>query len=262
VKLKDKALWLDPTNFQVYPEGVFEDIAERKALILDPKKITLEEIKFPALKENRAKYLFKISITKKKTFQYKVILDQAGMMAVGDTGALLRSSKEQFTESLISDLTNRAVPLSYKLESREEELRSHIVQPRRIVVSYEIPYDPIITSMGPAVNYYPPANILDLAYVDRNKRVSDLRLGVPKDVLITIDYSNMKMLGDKVKDCRATSSWLEYTFRLVKQPFQVKTGVAIKKFSISAAEMRTPEFEKFQKQLKACALPKNLIFSQ
>ncbi|MGZ3791591.1 MAG: DUF3857 domain-containing protein, partial [Bdellovibrio sp.] len=33
-RLGNKKLWLDPTNFQSYPEGVFEDIAGRKALIL------------------------------------------------------------------------------------------------------------------------------------------------------------------------------------------------------------------------------------
>ena len=101
-KIKDKVFWLDPTNFSVYSHGVFSDIADRPALVLEQPVSKL--LRTPKLHSSDSEFrLFQsFRITKNRFLKTVGSMYFKGRAAIPYTGALLNKSKKSIDYDFIS----------------------------------------------------------------------------------------------------------------------------------------------------------------
>jgi len=144
--------WIDPTNFESMADGIFPDIANKMALILDPKNPGYEQI--PAVNPKRAE------TTLKRKF---VILDNTKIIESGDlvlknettlglTGAALKVSDERIKNVIyyaLADYSN--LDEKNKKGMNLPKLNSRIVKDIPVSYSFERENDIIPTNIGPAL---------------------------------------------------------------------------------------------------------------
>lgn len=258
VNLDGRARWLDPTNFQAFAEGVFEDIADRQALVLNPKEMALQRIEFSSSQDNKEDESLETWLKTNDVALTKSNLLHTGLFALPDTGAFLKGSKTGFEELLIEKLTNRSELLNYKIES--PNLTSRTVQPLQFEIEYSRPFRPAQTSMGPALDYPPPELIMDLQKVDAASREADFKLRPPSITNSVSTFHNAKIRGNRIKNCQVNSSWVDYTFRVQEKPIRVTRRLEIKKYLISAEDLHSKEFTDFQNKLRSCGRVKYLVY--
>lgn len=257
VQLGEKKFWLDPTNFQSFPDGIFEDIGERQALILDPAALRLDWIRFPQADRSLERVATKVKL-RKLSQEVNMKIYHSGAMALHETGSLLRSSRSQFEEATVSKLSKNGSILKYKFDL--PQMKSRIVQPLEMQLNFEQHLRPIATSMGPAIEFK-MANVVDqLSEIDVRRRIDHFRLGQPYQAEHTVEYTNLRFLGDAVKNCEVKSPWIDFSFAVSNKPARVIRKMTIKKFIIRAAELGSPEFKRFHEQIRVCSRPKTLLY--
>ncbi|MGZ3773538.1 MAG: DUF3857 domain-containing transglutaminase family protein [Pseudobdellovibrionaceae bacterium] len=260
VQLDNKKLWLDPTNFQSFPEGVFEDIGDRQALILNPENISIENVEFPSASFSIEKIYYDTTLSGENTLSEHVIIDHTGAAALHETGQLLRFSREQFEEGTIERITSRSDVLSYKV--RMSGVNSRIVQPVNVDVSLERHWYPAKTSVGLAINIPIMELVQNLIRVDSANRESDFLLEIPRQVEIIDSYKNIQLRGSSLRDCVVVSPWLDYSLSIGKKPIKVTRKMEIKKHIITGEDIKSKDFLRFQKDLKECGKTSYLIFDR
>jgi hypothetical protein len=260
VNVDGRQLWVDPTNFQSFADGVFEDIAGRQALLMHPTKMQLKPIEFTEAQKNLETMTTRIHLDSDKIRHDVLQLDLVGSMAQPVTGSELRYSRDQFEEGTIGNLANRADLEKYHFGPWD--LKSRIVAPIKLNVEIERRFHPVETSMGLAFEFEAPEDINDLAKVDRANRESSFKLATPYVAKSTTVLENVTIQGDAVKNCIAKSPWIDYEFTVSKRPVQVVRNMVVKRYLITRDEVRSPEFAKFQEIIRGCARAKYLIFKR
>ncbi len=257
VILKDRQLWLDPTNFQSFAQGVFEDIAERKALVLSPKKIEFRRVEFLPFNESREITHESTSIEANSIRTNLINVEYSGAFALSMTGAELKDSKEQFEKSFIDLYVSISDLIKFKFEPFL--LKSRIVKPLQFKFSIDAQFHPTETSLGQALEFAPPQIIRDITNIDRGNRVSDLQLEIPSEAANIFTLVNMHGKGKGLKDCKIKSPWMDYTFAVSEKLNQVTRQLVIKKYVVKVAEVKSKLFEDFQNEVRRCSLSKFLV---
>ena len=260
VVLKNRQLWLDPTNFQSFAQGVFEDIAERKALVISDKKIEFRSIEFPPASESQEIAYEVTSINSKQVQHTQVKVEDTGMFALALTGSELKDSKEQFEKAYIDQYANVSDLIKFHFEFFE--LKSRIVRPIEFHFSFDTHFHPTETSLGTALDFSPPQIIRDIINVDRSNRESDLQFEVPSEATNVYTFSKMKGRGRGLKNCHIRSTWLDYDFEVSAKLDEVTRRVAIKKYIVKAEEVKSKAFESFQSEVRDCGLSKYLVLDR
>lgn len=256
--INGKKLWLNPTNFQSFAEGVFEDIADRDSLILNPENMEIQHIDFTPASTNTSTVTISTRFNQRKHAVKKIKIDYHGFFATPGTGIMLHKSPTEYADTVVSYFASKSDIVHFHLD--DIQLKSRIVQPYSINMQLEERYHPLETSLGPALNLDPPFIIGDLIRVDIEKRESDFKLMPPSIVETVESYKTFKSKGSAVKSCKVLSPWLNYNMRLSGSPIEIVRTMEVKKYSISKEEMKSQDFESFQKALRKCAKTKYLIY--
>ena len=123
-QIKDKTLWLDPTNFSVYSQGIFSDIADRPALVLE--QLVSKMLRTPKLRssDSERRLVQDFILTKDNFLKMKGSIYFKGRAAIPYTGALINNSKKSIDYNFIKSTGVELSTLkkwkvgSYNLRSR------------------------------------------------------------------------------------------------------------------------------------------------
>ena len=254
-KIRDKVFWLDPTNFSVYSQGVFVDIADRPALVLEYP--TPKRLRTPKLQSSEGEFhiLRGFYVTKEAQIKVTGDLHFKGRNAIAFTGASLTKSKESIDYDLIQ---YAGADLSALKEWKvgDYDLRSRIVKDFSVQVSYTMEKNNHLsgyrTQLG-SLLFSPYPSDLRLFFIRIKNRVSDLFLGPPRKIALISKLINIKPIGELNADCHLESKWLNAKRHVEKAPpFRIKDSYEFKQAEIPIEELRSEEFAALQKQLKNC----------
>lgn len=259
ILLGDRRLWVDPTNFQSFADGVFEDIGQRQALILGAEKSELANVEFTPPEKNLEHWTWALSLKPGQKRKDKVTLVLAGTEAVNATGAELTYSKKRFESETVANLANMSEVTGYKF--KPYDLRSRIVKPIRLDVVIDQHYQPLETSMGPAIGIEALKDLADITRVDTKQRESNLLLNMPNTVRFDVTLENFKTKGDAIANCSASSPWIDYIFTVSADNKTIVRTATTKKYWITAEEVRSTAFAKFQSDLRKCTRGRYFVYS-
>ncbi len=249
-----KAFWLDPTNSITYARGLFEDIADRPALILrNPEP---EMTRTPKLQSAGAEvYLTQeFRLLKDGSAKAKGEMRFSGRRAADFAGASLYKSRKSIDYDLIQYTgANTSTLESWKV--RGYDLSSRVARDFSASFSYMERDGGLFnfwTQMGPGFRF-PFLNNLSLFYVRAKGRVSGLFALHPQRYVFVSKLKNIKPLGDLSLNCRLQSPWADFSREAIsKEPLIIKDIYEFKKARISARELKSPEFFLLSNGLSRC----------
>ncbi|MDE0092069.1 MAG: transglutaminase family protein, partial [Oligoflexia bacterium] len=262
--VKDKVFWLDPTNFSVYSRGVFSDIANRPALVLEQP--VSKVLRTPKLYGSESMlYLSQsLGLTKNDLLKAKGTINFKGRAAIPYTGAMLNTSKK----SLDYDFINFGGDVSTlkKWKVGNYDLRSRIVKDFSVKISYvaqaDNPSSGYKSQLG-ALFFFPYPSAVRVFFIRAINRVSDLFLGQPRKIIFISKLKNIKPVENLNFDCQLRSKWLSAD-RSVEStdPLVIKDSYEFKTAEVSIKEIKSKEFLKLQKELNSCFLRFAMIYKK
>ena len=262
-QIKDKIFWLDPTNFSVYSKSLFEDIADRPALVLDLP--VSKKFRTPKLYSSGSelKLIQKFSLTKNKLLKVEGTVSFKGRKAISYTGALLNKSKKRLDYNFIS-FTGIDLSTLKKWKVGSYNLKSRIVKDFSVKFSYlaeaNNSFSGYKSQLGSLFFLSYPYDI-NVFSIRREDRVSDLFLGQPRKVVFVSELQNIKPLGDLNLKCQIKSKWFE-AFRTIetKKPLVIKDIYEFKETKVSIKDIKSKAFLNLQNDLKDCFLHFAMIY--
>ena len=157
-----KVYWIDPTNLVSMADGIFPDICNRPALVLDPDKSILESI--PNIKSNHAMTIHEKTLiltgsnngafNKGDILHTEGILTFKGENAAQLTGTTLTNSPQVIGESLIHGLSKEATPLNHKIDL--PDLSSRTVKDLKITYEFDQENTTFFTNEGKGIQLDSP----------------------------------------------------------------------------------------------------------
>lgn len=259
IQLADRRLWVDPTNFQSFADGVFEDIGHRQALILSLDKLELARVEFTLPEKNLEHWKWNLKLKPGQKRQDEVTLVLTGTEAVSATGAELTYSKKRFETETVANLANMSEVTSYKF--KPYDLRSRIVRPIRLELTIDQHYQPLETSMGPAIGIESLRDLGDITRVDPKERQAHMLLNMPNTVRFDVTLENFNTKGDAIKDCSASSPWIDYALTVSADKKTIVRTATTKVYWISVDEIRSEAFKKFQSALRKCTRGRYFVYT-
>jgi len=248
---KGEVFWLDPTNFASFAQGVPEDIMGRQSLVLDPEHLRLEETpqgnsrSAVLVREERIKF------SADDTAAVTTNLSLSGRMAVGFTGAELRSSKQQLDHMIATMLVDESRLLWKKIEPYE--FSSRVVRDFSLHIKHGERSASLRTTVGPA--FYLEQRAVDfLIRMETDRRVSDLYLGPPQLTEVVQYYDSIVPQGSSLMSCHVETPWFKVTrtWEKSKQGLVVRDRREILKSYIENADIKSKAFAKAKKTLERC----------
>ncbi|WP_224721462.1 DUF3857 domain-containing protein [Candidatus Wolbachia massiliensis] len=190
-----KIYWIDPTNTVSMAQGIFPDIADRNALVLDSEEAGY--IKIPAVQAENSKVISHSELT----IQGNVVneygqLTVQGESALGFTGAGLYYSNEQLRDSVFHIVSGVYLDEEEKKFLELPDLTSRNVEDLTIKYEFQQKNKVFKTNLGPALNL--GDNWLNDIVNTASDQVSDLFIGVPK-----AKESHMIIKDIKIKNCES-----------------------------------------------------------
>ena len=264
-KVKDKILWLDPTNFSVYSHSVFEDIADRKALVLgQPISKMLRTPKLDS-SNSELQLIQNFSRTKKNLLKVTGVIRFKGRSAISYTGALLNKSKKRLDYSFIN-FTGIDLSTLREWKVGNYNLRSRIVKDFSVRISYlaqaNNSFSGYKSQLGSIFFFSYPYDI-QLFSIRTIDRVSDLFLGQPRKIVFVSKLKNIEPVGNVNFNCRIKSKWFS-ALRNVEsiKPLVVKDIYEFKETKISIEDIKSKKFLALQNELKNCFLNFAMIYKE
>lgn len=264
-----KVYWIDPTNLVSMADGIFPDICNRPALVLEPGKSTLESI--PNIKPDHAVTTHEKTLILKKNTEVTPegiptvgnksetnnlgdILHSEGIVvfkgenAVQLAGSTLTNSPQVIGESLIHSLSKETTPLNQKIEL--PDLSSRIVKDLRITYAFDQENTTLFTNEGRGILLDSPWTKPYL-YAAKDQ-IGTLFIGFPNHLARKIFIKDV--ITDHVEklDFDIKSPWLEASRRCksVEGGVELTENVTILKETISGSDVQSPEFKELKNKLK------------
>ena len=264
-QIKGKELWLDPTNFSVYSQAVFSDIADRPALVLEQP--TAKMLRTPKLKssESERKLIQDFNLTKDDFLKVKGSIYFKGRAAIPYTGALINNSKKSIDYDFIKS-TGVDLSTLKTWKVGRYNLRSRIVRDFFVNVSYTAQknnsFSGYKSQLG-SIFFFSYPSSARVFMVRTINRVSDLFLGQPRKRIIISKLTNIKPIGDINFNCEIKSKWFDARRNVEStQPLVIKDSYEFKKTEVSAKEIKSRPFIKLQEDLKNCFLQIAMIYKK
>jgi transglutaminase-like putative cysteine protease len=258
-KKGDREFWIDPTNFTSFAQGIFPDIADRRVLVLDPKKPELKRT--PPLQATQSG----LEVSTALKFRPDSLIDGSGEVKLQGTAMLsvtgwqMTYSKQQMDYMLISWLTNVGKILSWKFD--DYSLNSRVVSDFKTPYSYQEQWRPIQTSAG--TGYLIPAPP-DSNYFQfkRDQRVSGIQLPDPIRWRRSFTFSGKSSLLKSPIECSDKSEWIDFSRRIQKTAAGVEFSeeIVLKKSVIPASAIQTKEFGRLHDSLTSCLQQAVIVF--
>lgn len=244
-----KISWIDPTNTVSMADGLFPDIADRPAIILDEKTPSYEMI--PPIEAAHARFEIENVMDLKSD---SLLHTQGTVHIFGEktlllAGATLSNSPQAVEEALIRNLSGEATPISKEIKL--PDLRSRIASPD-ISFPYAFEQENAVLFSNEGNGIY-----LDTAWGDgflnaSLDQVGTLAMGHPstlrrKLTLKDVHVNNLENLNFDI-----STPWVQAKreCRSVANGIEIDEHVTILKSFISADDVKTKAFSDFRNQLK------------
>lgn len=250
-RTKERTFWIDPTNLASFGQGIFDDIIDRKALIIDGGNPRLETIEAPRPADSE--------LSRDVTFRFGTNGDAhiaANIKYAGRSATLLTGMAREMSKESINHFVAKAIAEeNYVKWSKIEpyDLTSRITRDLEFRTKVGVKNFAMRTTAGSAyqLNRNELGTLIDL---ETEGRVSDLFLGYPQRERATYRMDQIQLVGNLPHDCRIDSPWIkaERTFRREKDQVIVRDLREIKRSSVRNGELRSAAFERFQNQLQDC----------
>lgn len=249
-----KVFWLDPTN-QVSYTGLFGDLADRPILVLKPSGPELDRTpKLNSLEsEFRVNRVFKM--LPKKQVHIAGSIHFKGRSAIGWTAGSLYKSKKSLDHDFLRFLGGDTSALK-EWKVTGYDLNSRIVRDFSVQISYILDKNGssfgFRTQLGPAF-LFPKWIGSDMFDIRIQDRITDLFLGQPRRAVFVSTMKNIEPVGNTNFNCVSKSPWADF-YRQVEstKPLTIKEIYVIKTPQLSAKELKSRQFLKFQKNVQSC----------
>ncbi|MFV1010740.1 DUF3857 domain-containing protein [Wolbachia endosymbiont of Nasonia vitripennis] len=256
-----KIYWIDPTNTVSMAQGIFPDIADRNALVLDSEEASY--IKIPAVQGENSKVIShsELTIEDNVVNEYGQLTVQ-GEAALGLTGVGLYYSDEQLRDSVFRMISGVYLDEEEKKFLELPDLTLRNVEDLTIKYEFQQKNKIFKTNLGPALNL--GDNWLNDVVNTASDQVSDLFIGVPKT-----KESHMIIKDIKIKNCEnlnfeIDSPWL-YVNRFCKYKndgTEFSNLITIKKSFITNEELKTAEYKNLKSELENNFSRASIIISE
>lgn len=256
-----KIYWIDPTNTVSMAQGIFPDIADRNALVLDSEEA--DYIKIPAVQGENSKVIShsELTIEDNVVNEYGQLTVQ-GEAALGLTGVGLYYSDEQLRDSVFRMISGVYLDEEEKKFLELPDLTLRNVEDLTIKYEFQQKNKIFKTNLGPALNL--GDNWLNDVVNTASDQVSDLFIGVPKT-----KESHMIIKDIKIKNCEnlnfeINSPWL-YVNRSCKYQndgTEFSNLITIKKSFITNEELKTAEYKNLKSELENNFSRASIIISE
>ncbi|MBI3557663.1 MAG: DUF3857 domain-containing transglutaminase family protein [Deltaproteobacteria bacterium] len=243
--------WIDPTNFASFAQGIFTDIIDRKALIVEPKASRLGTIPAGLAQDSLRENSSRVTLEPSGDAKIEAVLNFKGRGAAGYTGALMKQSKDHVDHAIITALVEENRLKWSQIDAYD--LNSRVTADFNIKLRWEEQRYSMRTTVGPAF-YLGQQDVDHLIRLETKKRVSDLFQGHPDIIQDTDFVDNIKLLGQNAPECSIDSPWVKVSRKITQTAHGLKIvdRREVKTSLIKIEELKSPAFEKFQKNLQKC----------
>lgn len=252
VEEKDKILWIDPTNFSSYAQGIYPDIANREALVLKPSASMLLHTPALELKDSSMVLSEKISMPKAEFDIAEVSgeLSVSGVFVLPLTGADLRFSKEIINHAIVRTIANESRVVNWHMS--DYDLTSRVVSDVKLNFELTEKHTRLKTTAGDAF-LLPSSNEVMTLLTKTKDRVTDLLFYDPGTYHRSILLPATSLIGSE-SACRVDSAWFKGTRNVsnTQNGIQVIDELIVKKNKILNSELKSDEYAKFQGEVFNC----------
>ncbi len=257
----EKTFWVDPTNYSSFSQGIFPDIADRKTLVMDPQKISMEKI--PALQPEDGNVILVKNFQSKNEDQFEIEgqLQIKGFASIPYTGLSLKASKQSIDYGLIKAIGDENRIIQWSVEP--SDLSSRIVSDLSFQFHFIEKDEDLKTSAGPAIRLS-AGSYIPVLLTKTTDRVSDLFIGTPLSVRKEFHMNKISRLGTHSLDCDIKSPWINASRSVSDQEegLLVVDEVIIKKSNIPNQELHSSEYSQLQKSLQKCFYGTAIVYSK
>lgn len=252
--------WIDPTNQTSMADGIFPDISNRPALVLNGDKSTYEKI--PAVDYKRALFENTSTITLKgdDTISASGEVSLKGEDALMLTGATLTTSKQTVEEFLILQLSGEVTPLAKSTEL--PDLNSRIRTDLKVKYSYEQKNNLLYTNAGSGL-------FLDSSWAGNYSSVEDNQvgtcfMGVPRTITKKLFVKGIKVNEVTLLNFSISTPWIDSkrTCQAQADGVEIIEETVIKASYITAKEIHSQAYKDLKENIKKYCTKVALVFAK
>jgi hypothetical protein len=243
-----KARWLDPTNFVSLAQGIFPDISDRPALILNPKKPLYTHIPAINPQQNHIDGSKIVKVGKNGQLNSFGTMTLKGEAAIPVTGATLQRSEASIKEALIDILSGEKNPIQKRIDL--PNLNSRIV--KNVTIGYEFLQEDatMTTNVGQALDLGGAWAGLVLNTTEDQEGIT--YFGIPKSEEQVLLLAGVKARSVERLNTNIQSPWMTFSrnCQVNDQGVKIIEKTEILQSFIKADVVRSPEFQAFKKHIK------------
>lgn len=249
VTAKDgKTFWIDPTNFVSMADGIFADIANRPALVLDMQNPLYEQI--PPVDYRYSKMIIDevVEIKAGDVIRSQGKIHFSGEQAQMLTGAALNQSLQSIEEAIIHQLSGEVSPLQKKITL--PDLTSRVVKDVALEYYYEQENKLLLTNVGVG---FLLASAWSKAFTDTSDdQEGTTFVGLPSTLVRKIIFSRAQIDQLKALTYDIKTPWVEARreCQIGPEGAEVVEYVTLLKSFMSPQEVKSETFKMFKQSLK------------
>lgn len=258
-KKDGKEYWIDPTNLTSYAQGIYADIAERPAIVLDPTGPYEKDTPARSAEEGRVRIIGDLDVSKNDAIKAKGTLALLGSAAVAWAGSGLSATKQSLDHSLIRWVANGDNLVSWDVG--RYDLTARTVRDFTVDYKTEEVWRPVRTTAG--IGYLVPAPFYTGYFrFRREQRVSGARFDDPLAIQRTLRLRGRAARLDKDIRCEGNSEYAAFARQVHREDdaIVIEDEIVLKKPGISNDVIRSKAFGDFQNQILSCLQESVIIF--
>lgn len=248
---KDKKIyWVDPTNMVSMAQGIFPDIADKIALVLDTHEAGYTKI--PAIEINDAKMV----INRELSVQNNIVDENGKIILQKEIALNLAGAGLYYSNAQLKDLTFRMISGTHLSEEEKKllelpDLTSRIVKDLMINYAFQQKNQIFKTNLGSAIPLGSNAWLRDFTDTVPDQ-LSDIFIGAPgttekHTIIKNIEVKNCNNLNLEIK-----SPWVDVSRSCKYQDNSTEfiDIISTKKSFITNEELKTDEYKNLKSNLE------------
>jgi transglutaminase-like putative cysteine protease len=260
-KKDGRDFWIDPTNSTSFAQAIYADIANRPAVVLHPEGPRAMQIPAMLPVDGEIQTTLNLDFGDKTSeivkAQGKISLTGRGILSM--TGQELNYAKQNLDYMLIGWITTATNLKSWQVG--DYDLKSRTVKDLHTSFEFTEMWRPLVTSAGRGYSM-PASPFVNFFRFRRDQRISGVRFDDPIRYRKTYQFRGGQPVVAKAIECRGQSRWATYSRSMKRESSHVllDDAIELKVPSISAKEIQSDEFAKFQADFLGCMHDAVIVF--
>lgn len=257
-----KTSWIDPTNLVSMADGVFPDIANRMALVLNSDKPTYEKIPNIMHEQAQISMEHELRIKSDNVLEHNGQLTLKGESAIDFTGLALNASQKTIEDEIYKIISGSYLDNKNKREIKLPDLSSRIVTDLNIKLSYDKENETYNTNLGQA--YKLKASWPNQFIQTTDDQVSDVLLGHPVTLNKRIVLKDIKVKNINNLNYQIDTPWVRAVrhCKTIDNDIEITETVNIIKSYIPNKDLKTAQYLKLKTDLEKYFKNVAVIFDQ